>query len=980
MRTLFFWETWSVDYRRIWYIVSAIFIISLFFMWFSWFRGANGVIHWEKLQEQKIIETTVHNFRLGPFDLAVPAESYVILEYLQGSDLEHNTGASYVFLFVLIFCAMVLLTIISTFNRFWYYAAMGVFIIFVVSLRLDVLLIFGLRGYVVPVSVLVLFVALSYYFKSISPATGFSTRLLAFLVLCAVLAILIVMFSEIQLPMLHLAVTAYSAALVLSLLFIIMVAHEILVSFIYITTQGNSKSLRHFSLISSIYMINIVITALHETGYLQWNFIYINAYLLLTVSALLGIWAFKLREPLYENFFSFSPLGAFFYTAFASICFISTAQLLANANDAALKIVRDVIIFSHAGFGIIFLTYFFANYAAMMARNIPVYKVLYKPARMPYFSFRFAGLIATLAFVFSVGWRQYIYHGLAGFYNYIGDLYILQNNETFGRSFYEQSRTLAFQNNRANYALATIKADRLDFEAAFYNYELANDKRPTDFSLINEGNLYLWRKEFFPAIRTFRQAEKIKPSGALSNNLGYAYAKVHAVDSAVFYISEARKDGIARASAETNFFAMAATEYIPVKTDSILEIFNTSAASAVGNAIAAATLFDQDFKKEVDPLADRSLNLYSATLLNNYIVRNAKVLDTAFTSNAFRIANDSLNFDYSEALKASLAYACYHQGNVYKALQVLGELSYITQSYQGKYNYIMGLWALDQENPGIALDYFTHSVEADYKQAKLYNAIALTEAGRTERALIAWDSVASRSSAEKEIATRIKNILTLTYTQALALGDEDKYQFCRYNVSLHDTTNFLRIVNTFHDANYKAQALLDMAKKNFRADRILPAIRFYNQVSGLKLTDKKLYEDIRYFELRMLASRKEVRKLANQINKGITFDSAHTLEKLLYAALISESGSDMTTAAKNYELLGRMNPFFEDGILAAADFFRNQDTKSHKPYDILAEAIQVNSYSIRLLKAYATEAARIGFDEYAASAVQRLILLEQSLY
>jgi hypothetical protein len=129
----------------------------------------------------------------------------------------------------------------------------------------------------------------------------------------------------------------------------------------------------------------------------------------------------------------------------------------------------------------------------------------------------------------------------------------------------------------------------------------------------------------------------------------------------------------------------------------------------------------------------------------------------------------------------------------------------------------------------------------------------------------------------------------------------------------------------------------------------------------------------------MLASRKEVRSLANQINKGITFDASHILEKTLYTAIVSESGGDLETARKNYEWLSRMNPFFEDGILAAASFFRDRDIKSHKPYDILAEAIQVNSNSIRLLKAYAAEAARIGFDEYASSAIQRVVQLEQSI-
>ncbi len=129
---------------------------------------------------------------------------------------------------------------------------------------------------------------------------------------------------------------------------------------------------------------------------------------------------------------------------------------------------------------------------------------------------------------------------------------------------------------------------------------------------------------------------------------------------------------------------------------------------------------------------------------------------------------------------------------------------------------------------------------------------------------------------------------------------------------------------------------------------------------------------MRHFELRMLASRKELRALATQINKGIEFPTTRLLEKTLYTALLNEANGDTLNAHKNFEVLSRYNPYFEEGILAAADFYRSRDAESIKPYTILSEAIQVNSNSYRLLRAYAQEAARQGFDEYALSAQQRL--------
>lgn len=982
MQSLFFWKDWPKDQRAVWFTLACIFLFSMLYLSFTWFHGANGIIHWEKLQEQKIVETTVHNFRLGPFQLNIPGESYVIMEYLQGSDIQHNRVASYIFLAILIISSMVLLAIITTLRKFWYFTGMALFILFVLALRLDVLIPFGMRGYTVPIIALAFFVGLSFYFKSFSPATSFQARLSAFLGLALVCGVVLSVFSEIPYPMLHLAVTAYLPALILSILFMLMVAHEILVSFVYIASQGTSKSLRHFSIISIIYLINIFITCLHELGVVQWQFLYVNLYLLLCTSALLGLWGFKLREPLYQSIFYFKPLGAFFYMALGAICLITISQFLGNSNDAALKIIRDVIIFSHTGYAIIFLTYIFSNFMVMMADNLPVYKLLYKPNRMPFFTFRFAGLIATLAFVFYTGWRQYVYHGLAGFYNYVADLYVLQDNEEGARTFYEESRRYAFQNHRANYALATMKSSRIDFEGAHYNYELANGKRPTEFSLANAGTLYLWEKEYFSAIRKLREGIHTMPtSAALANNLGFAFAKIHNLDSATYFINRARQERLTENSAEGNFLALAAMEYLPIRTDSVVKIFDNHSPMVTANALALATLFDQRLEITADPLAEKTLDLYSATLLNNYTIRRAKTIDTTFIRSVHAIAADSANTVYSEALKASLAHAYYHQGNVTKALEVLAELAYITQDYRGKYNYIMGLWALDQGNPEIASSYFMHAETADYKDARFYNAISLTESGKIFEAFVAWDSVSRNGDPnEKEIAHRMQRILMLNPAQALQLNDAEKYQYCRYKVGLTDTTYFNRISNTFNQADYKAQTLLDMSKKQFKAGHILPAIKYLNQISGLELTDKDLFNEVRYTELLMLAWRKEYHLLAGQINKGVEFEPGHTLEKMLYTALLSEANNDLDKARQHYRLLGTWNPYFEEGIIAAADFFRKNEPDSLTAYNMLVEAIQVNYNSYRLLNAYAEEAERLGFDRYAASARERLIAIRQELH
>ena len=81
----------------------------------------------------------------------------------------------------------------------------------------------------------------------------------------------------------------------------------------------------------------------------------------------------------------------------------------------------------------------------------------------------------------------------------------------------------------------------------------------------------------------------------------------------------------------------------------------------------------------------------------------------------------------------------------------------------------MGLWALEQNNPKLSASYFKYAVDSDYKEGKLYYAIALTEGRQIPEALVAWDSVASgKDETERTMAMAIKNVLTTPSQQLSA--------------------------------------------------------------------------------------------------------------------------------------------------------------------------------------------------------------------
>ncbi|MGC3946252.1 MAG: hypothetical protein QM762_17335 [Chryseolinea sp.] len=981
MRVDQFWKGWVTEYRRLWYIVAGVLLASVAFLWLHRYDGAAGVTQWIKLQEQKMIDSVIHTFTLGPFNLSIPAESYVILEYFHGSNIVPNESATYIFLLCLAFGSAVLLSAISTLSRYWYFIGLAFFVMFMFSLRFEVLGIFGVYNRVADGVIVGVFMLASFYFNRINPSVSFGVRLSAFCAIWLTVGLAVFFGSSVSFPFFHLALTGYASGMVISILFIVMVAHEILAGFIYIISQNRSHSLRHFTLIAIIYMANVIATCLHEIGAINWNFVYLDLYLLLTVSAVLGLWGLRQREAQYENIFSFAPVGALGYMGLATVCFGTVGYLLASWNDPALRVVRDAIIFSQTGYGIIFLVYIFSNFVYLLARNLPVDKVLYNPTRMPYFTYRFAGLIAMLAFVFYSNWREYVFHAVAGFYNTTGDLYGMLDNELYSESFYQQGALQAFENNRSNYQLANLSASRLNFDIAHEQFASANSKRPTPFSLANGGNVYVWEGKTYDAIREYRKGyERLKGSGVMANNLGFAYAKSGVLDSAVLFLNIARENSFTKESAETNFLALAALEDIPLNADSVLELFKTTDPAVLANAIAVSTVTKKSLTENISPMTNKRLNLYTATLLNNYVIKFVRSVDTTFVERAYRLASDSLNSGFSEALKASLAHAYYYQGNVAHALEILAELVYVTQADQGKYNYTMGLWALEQGNPQLASSYFTYADTYDYKEAKFYNAIALSESGEVDKARSAWDSVALTQKGDLQvIALQMKKILTLPAATALSLNDTERYQYCRYRIGLSDSLEMNKHLERFESDDYKAQTLLDYSKRYYEAGKLIPAIRYFHRIGGLKLTSKELHNQIQHFELLMMARQKDLKGLATQINSGITFDQSTQLNKWLYTAMIAESSGDTTVAKSYYSLLAAWNPYLEDGVIAAANYFRTHGHNKLRAYAILAEAIQINNSSIPLYEAYIREATRVGFDDYAAGASERLQELQRNL-
>ncbi|MEM9297860.1 MAG: tetratricopeptide repeat protein [Bacteroidota bacterium] len=600
-----------------------------------------------------------------------------------------------------------------------------------------------------------------------------------------------------------------------------------------------------------------------------------------------------------------------------------------------------------------------------------VYKVLYAPVSMPFFTYRLAGLIAFIALTVKSNWEVPLNQGIAAYYNGLGDLH-LENNETLlAESYFEEAANYGYNNHKSNFTLATFHADRKEYEKAAVRYKDALAKWPSPQAYVNLGNLYLDDGRFFDALFIAKEGVKrFQNSFQIQNNLGLLYGKTGILDSSIYYLDNAYSKS-KNETTSSNILAVVARSDFSMDADSVLSEYDIAddPISVNNNYV----LYNNSLKAlELPYLSeDTVLGFLDASILFNRSFNHLYSEDSLNTRVIFELANKPYNAGTREQLEYIACLNLYKNKNVNKAFRELNWLANGSISNSGKFFNLIGTWALDQEASDVAAQYFEWAENKDWSEASFNKAIALSENGRIAEAVESWEQIEkSRDKEAQEIARTMSTILTMDLSNFNQLADYQKYLVIRYRLLSSDITICKNLASTISDMNYRAQAYLDMCKKLWKDDAVDLAVSLYQELGGLEITDRRLYEETQWFELRMLAFSKKVRLLAEKINQGIAFDNEHILEKHFYTGLLMEASGDTTAARKNYQLIAYMNPFFEEAVIHSAEFISLRD--GFEAYNILLSSLEVNPNSIKLLKAFIMQCAKVELNTYAENSLDDL--------
>lgn len=955
-------------------VLLSLFLLTIGFALAATVWGSEWVVSWEVVRTYEPIESSIATLNFLLSEIAVPVEHYLAKEVLQGKPNQLSTWIYPSLALLYFFFLSFFVAIITTFPRFWYYFGMTLTAFVLAGLRLEQLVVWNSNGALL--LAIVAYFSLSYYFHAINTHVHLYKRIGSFLLVTLVLGIIYKVFSQVGMPFSYIGSYGIVFPLFFGLLFILVVSHDILSGFLYVITNGNTgygkKSLFHFLVISIVYLGWVLLTYLNNTGQFELDLIYLDATVLLSVSGLLGIWGFRNRSEFILSFLPFAPMGAFLYMVLGILCFFTIGAMHVVANEPMLEVIEDAIIFSHLGIGFMFFIYIVGNFAPLLSKNLNVYRIQYKPQNLPYFTANIGGIILIGVFVARSQLLPY-FQSFAGYYNGLGDLYWLNKQTAVSEQHYKAAKTYDYRNPKSNNALGALARSSGDDAFALKYFEDAKLKTPLESTFVNIADIYDRRGRFFDALFTLRQGLDAFPkSDAIKNNLGILFSKTAVVDSSLYYLDQ---NGRYRETLETNLMYVLATHHLATDFDSLSNNFRQLTYLPQKNNTLVGLNMQ---KKALEPLemaeinvGQQKLNSEEFTFWYEYAINQAKVPEGSMLGESLNgLANDSLSARFQTELLLAEALYLYYQHQVGKAFQNLEELAFQHTSRAGYYNFLLGVWALEQGAYQVARQYLEKSQQEEFGASSFPLALALEATGDTAQATAYWRLF------EKEGKPGQQNLAVLFLKQRapsyLEETDADSLIFLRHFLEQTEapSSGLIGWVKGLQAGDFKSQVTLDIIQKRL-------SNQLYDDLPDLfaVLDGKPLSEEhgnrFRKLRLRYWLAVEDHEKVSGFLNDSLENASLRGSAEWYHALAQVNFGED----AEHYYLsIASLNPFYDQGVAAAAHFFQEELNDEQQAYNLLLNGVKINPYSATLQKAYILQCLSMHLTTYAENS---LALLKQ---
>ena len=979
-----FWRRWPVAVRILLAVAALAFFVALLGSITAYVQADEAVMPWQARAELAPQDVPVDTIRVGSMSLPVMEPGYIVTQTLTPALPVVNVPAAGFLLGLLALVLVGYLAILPGLGWRSFLAGAGLLTFFVSTFNLDLLHLLPGSSVFSQGALLIALLLLggtAWTLHAFFPKLGPTRRLTLFAGLILAVGALIFWRSPLDAAHTALHLVSYGTAGLLGAcsLFVLWVAYENIRALLWLTGQApnpaHRRGLDAFLVAAGLYLLNLLLLFLEAFGVVKLGGAFLNAFFVLLSSTFSGLLGLRLREAEYGRVISYL-LMAPLYLLLAALTLGTLGYAFATANDPLLEAFTDGIVMSHLVFGAAFTLYVVINFAPLIRRRLRAYRVVFEPRRFPLFAVYLLGGVGLLILLLREQFflaRQF----RAGYYNALGDYYRATGDDPLADAYYQQADAYEPFNIKANVSRAALADKRSELRLEQNLLRRALRRTPTEKTYAALAASYASETAFFDQQQVLHEGLREFPNSAVLNLLmGTLYARTTLTDSVAHYFSRAerRATRAVRQALLTNRLALLLRNREDAAAVRLArEIGPADVAAAQANATLAGLLKGQMLAPlpVLGRVAD-SLTSESFAWLTQRTLRQAALADTTglvlLTYLASRPANAIWAADLLElralVLRAGGQYARARAALLERAEGGSGEIA-------GRRYRILGLWALEDQQPYQAAEWLSTAADRGDQYAFLYRVIALAQAGQLDSARRSIPIIyTSGDPILRDAARRLQIVLTAPPT---VLASDDSL-----------LTDFVVLRGPYERATTVDSALRTIRRQPLRAfavaavaDRALSLGDVPGAARALSLTPPANTR-LRWLraETALRAGRlPQARQLLNGPPPTNPTDVAW--HQYLTGALAAAQNR-RRPATQAFASLARRAPWLERGLLVAADYLSQHPPQADSlaAYKTLLIGVRYNPRSVALWQAYALTSIRLGLVEFANDALTNLARLQ----
>ena len=690
-------------FEKIGYVFLLIVLfVSALGLLFLQYNGLQNAVNWDVLSE--LSETAVQLDKSQTGQLL--GKAFIVKEQFVPSLMATGAWVFPSYLLLITLAWVLVFSAITELSRWWYAAAMTVFVAFLASTHLELLQLFGSTQPVALAISLVAILSLSYYFHAFRRHVAFGQKALIFGLLLLSIFAVYGFFAQTSLPLQTVSSYSILGMTLLTVAFILLNSFEVIAALVFVVTNRKTglgkNSLVNFLFISGLYLLTVWLIYLRNTRSIEGDFWLVSPFVLFVVGVALGLRGFRART---QAILAFEEVGAWLYVAGALASFTTIGHVLATNNNPLIEVFEDAIVYGQLTLGTVFVGYVALNFWPLFRQGLEVHKVMYKPLKISLAQVWTIGLLAAVSL--AAFDKFFIYEQtLAGHHNALGDLYTAKKELVLAEQYYKLALNRDPLNHKSNFALASLALQQGDRSTAGAYFKQALRKDPSPQAYAGLSRALLDENLFFDAIFNLRNGLQTFPeSGELATNLGFLYARTHIADSTLYYWQLAQKHAHRPEVAAANLLAFyAENPNITPPKDTERGTYSSHEA----NRLAQLRQSDLKATFAVQLPADSALSINNFAYIYNYATHQR---DSTLLPLLKRLEEKEGNGNFYEDLQMARAYVEYYGYDKLAALdllaaQTLGDTTQKTALARQT----LGFWlAKELENDHVAATFKTET-------------------------------------------------------------------------------------------------------------------------------------------------------------------------------------------------------------------------------------------------------------------------------